>query len=765
MTTRAIWLGSARAASLACSAARNNAIRMSGVNAAVRVQGYKCNTIHTTASARKDDTIKQDEVVKIEKERAPTQPEQPTASSSKQTLDTKPKSRRIRSGGGTPLFVARGPSSATKSEGRSSKQTRYLKLQTSDELTENDKVFKDDEILHTLMMKLGKQVKQANLVGAINTCAGIRDRMLRVERDLKKKASLTPPTYIFHQMLTVLGSYGDLTRCKEILHEMRACGKEIGITELELLLRAAALSGSADDVDEILSDLVKLLNENQGESGKEGKVESSQIETGDSILNADFMRNWTPKMYRTMILQCQLSHNLEYALTLLGAAGRRSKEEEAKNPTRPNLFFHQVLDLTTIKAILNLARDARQARLMSDLALWFDEGASQRTLGFDIWMDVLRCCAEEHWFPGVELAWERSIRRGLLRPDEGLFMSILHCASRAKQPEFIENILEAMKSGRNEVREWHLMPLFEAQCNKNDFEGALRTATKIAKLAHTVSSKDHLSALSTPFESSKALTRIAYKAFVTVGRDESKDGGVITHSMNAMIRLARRTGLHEMALKIYGVRKYLVDGLNASKSALPKLPTFYLELGMNAAMVGEPGREIIRQTITQIQDMDTVHEEEINANKRIIKPDIETFNALLGTAIDTESREMGEFVFRELNAHKIQADATTYERAIVLFVTQDDYSDAHAFLQECQSKMTPSRRSFLAVALRCLKEGDERWIRIGKEMVDCGHYPGGELQNALLTGGHISAARLKPLARSSEERMKGYESDENDYTE
>ncbi|PWN36295.1 uncharacterized protein FA14DRAFT_53909 [Meira miltonrushii] len=766
MATRAIWLGSARVASLASSAARHNAVRMSSMNAVSRVQGRDYNNIHTTAAARNDGMLKQDPVTESTTENSSAQQDQSTASSSKQTLDTKPKSKRIRRGGGTPLFVARNPSSATTSVGNLSKQKRYLERQAFDYLNENEKVFKDDDVMRTLMLKLGKQVKRLDLVGSINTCAGIRDRMLHVERQTKRKASLTPPTYIFHQLLTVLGSYGDLPRCKEILDEMRACGKEIGITELELVLRAAAFSGGADEVDDILSDLVKLLND-RGEPGKEGKDDLSQTQADDQILQADFMRNWTPKMYRTMFLQCQMSRNLEYGLTLLGAAGRRSKEEEEKDPTRQHLFLHEILDLTTIKAILNLARDCRHARLMSDLALWFDEGASKRTLGYDIWMEVLRCCAEEHWFPGVELAWERSIRRGLFRPDEGLFMSILHCASRASQPKFIEDILMAMKGFgqvRNEMREWHLMPLFDAQCSKSDFEGALRTATKIAKLAHVASTKNHLLALSNPFESSKTLARTAYKAFVTVGRDGSEDGGVITHSMNAMIRLARKTGLHEMALKIYGVRKYLADGLKVSEAALPKLPTFYLELGMNADMVGEPGKEIIRQTITQIQDMDTVHEQEISANKRIIQPDIATFNALLGTAIDTDSRELAEFVFRELNAYKIKADETTYERAIVLYVAQENYSDAYAFLQECQSKMIPSKASFLAVALRCLREDDDRWINIGQEMVKNGYFPGGELLNALIKGGHISAARLGELSRSRE-RTKDRESDEDDYAE
>ena len=307
---------------------------------------------------------------------------------------------------------------------------------------------------------------------------------------------------------------------------------------------------------------------------------------------------------------------------------------------------------------------------------------------------------------------------------------------------------------RHEMREWHLMPLFEAQCNTNDFEGALRTATKIAKLAHITSSEDHLMALVSPFETSKAVASDAYKALLTVGRDESQDGGVILHSMNAMIRLARKTGLHEMALKVYGVRKFLADGTNVgtkvAKSVLPKLPTFYLELGMNAAQVGEPGREIIRQTITQIQDMDVVHEEAINTNKRIIRPDISTFNALLGTAVDMESRELGEFVFREINAHKVKADETTYERAIILFVVQPDYNDAYDFLQECQSKgIRPTRASFLAIGLRCLKENDDRWIRIGIEMVDHEYYPGSELRQALLAGRHLSPARLDRLATFS----------------
>jgi hypothetical protein len=172
---------------------------------------------------------------------------------------------------------------------------------------------------------------------------------------------------------------------------------------------------------------------------------------------------------------------------------------------------------------------------------------------------------------------------------------------------------------------------------------------------------------------------------------------------------------------------------------------------MNADQRGEAGREVIRQTITQLQDMDTVYENTINPNREIVRPDIATFNALLAAAINVESCEMGEFVFRELNALKITADETTYERAIILFVTQPNYSDAYDFLKECQSKgMIPTRAAYLAIGLRCLEENDDRWISIGKDMVNHNYYPGHELRDALLTGGFISGDVLRPLERVPE---------------
>jgi hypothetical protein len=563
MATRGIWLRSARVASLASSAVRLNAVRVTSINAVVRTSGFAYNHIHTTALARNDGEIMQDGSAELEKKKESGQESQSAASSSKQTLDKKPKPKGIRRGNGTPLFVARSSrsmisperGSANSNEGNTwSKGRRPAKQfprESLDFLKENEKIFKDDEVLRTLMLKLRKRAKEADAAAVINICTGIRHRMRFVEKSLKQKDSLVPPAYIFHMLLRVLGTRGDLVRCKEVLEDMRACDKEVGVTELELLLRAAVYSGNADEAEIILSDLVMLLNGNRSELGTDEKDEFSEAQIEDQILSTDYMRNWTANMYRIMILQCQLSRNLEYALALLGAAGQRSKKEQ--DSSSHQLFLHEVLDLSTIKAIINLARDCRQARLMSDLALWLDEGASKRKLDYQIWMEVLRCCAEEHWFPGVELAWERAVERGLYKPDEGLFMSILHCASRASQPKFIEKVLKYMESFgqlRYGMREWHLMPLFDAQCNKNNFEGALRTATKIAKLAHAVSLKDNLMSLASPIFSSKDVARNAYKAYIKVGRDESEEGGVITRSMNSMIRLANKNGLHEMALKI-----------------------------------------------------------------------------------------------------------------------------------------------------------------------------------------------------------------------
>lgn len=746
MATRELWLGSARAISNV-----NNAIRRGPIRFIASDIGHTC--IHTSAKRSKDGEKAEKIESGMERGDDHTSNWPPIASSSKQTLDPNSNSKSKQKGSKLPLFISRESRSTLKDLNISGQQNSSQEIKSKsrlqrdalDALKESEKIFQQDKILRTLMLELGRHADREQAVHTIDICTKIRHRMEFLEQQSHRKDVLVPPVFVFHMLLKALGSKGELVRCKEVLEDMRACGKEIGLTELEWLLRAAIYASDTEEMDTILSEIVEILNATSPQSYSE---EVKEDEGG--ILSAEYMRNWTPRLYQIMFTHCYLTRNLEYALALLGAAGQRAKEERELSKGRP--FLHEIFDLTTVKAVLKVTKDCRQARLMCDLAFWLDEGAAKRKIGFKMWMEVLRCCAEEHWFPGVALAWDQGVRRGLYIPDEGLFMSILHCAARASQPKFIEMLLNAQKGFgpvQKEVREWHLMPLFEAQCRINDFEGALRAATKIAKLAHGIFAKNHLMALVSSSDSSRDVARLAYKAFVTVGRDENEGGGVILHTMNAMIRLASRSGLHEMALKVYGLRKFLADGLKASKNALPMLPTFYLELSANAYQTGETGQEMIRQTITQIQDMEIAHENAISNNNRIIRPDIATFNALLTVAVDTESREMAEFVFRELNSLKIKADETTYERAIVLFVIQPDYSDAISFLEECKSNgMVPTRNSFLFIGLRCLKEKDDRWIKIAKEMLDHGYYPGAELKMALLEGDYVSSARFSSLERA-----------------
>ncbi len=132
-------------------------------------------------------------------------------------------------------------------------------------------------------------------------------------------------------------------------------------------------------------------------------------------------------------------------------------------------------------------------------------GQVARRFAPSIWMSILRACAEGGYLPGVELAWSRAVDAGLLSPDEGVLLLVLALAAKEGSvqmarmcikhidPTFGTQGIEAelaeqpqdassrdppnlsTPSKRLELQEWHLSPLFEAQCSARDYPGAMRT--------------------------------------------------------------------------------------------------------------------------------------------------------------------------------------------------------------------------------------------------------------------------------------------------
>ena len=74
----------------------------------------------------------------------------------------------------------------------------------------------------------------------------------------------------------------------------------------------------------------------------------------------------------------------------------------------------------------------------------------------------------------------------------------------------------------------------------------------------------------------------------------------------------------------------------------------------------------------------------------------------------------------------------TFERMIVLCLTQRNYDDAFGFIEEAKERgITPSRKSYEALVRKCFRERDQRWERLLSDMSDHGYRPSAKLLGEL----------------------------------
>lgn len=585
-----------------------------------------------------------------------------------------------------------------------------------------------DPVLRRLYERLESRAPKYDLVETIHACHAIKKRL---QGHGSEGAPIAPPLFVYTILLRKLSIGGKVDMCKEVKEDMQAVGLKVGIETMNWILMAAVKNGQVEGIEEVLSDIASLHDDVDDLSSTAEDVEREDDVTEASssapLLSTTWTKNWTPTTYQHLITHCQQSHNLEYALALLGSASHRGYDEG-----NDSNFLTLVLSPTTVVDLLFLVTHCREARLAAELAQWIDDGIGARRLSAQSWMTVLRCCADLNWFPGTEVAWEGAVVKGLLVPDEGLFNQILVTAGRARQSDFVQSVLNYRKArSKTPFHEWHLMPLFEAQCANHDFVHALLTLTHASRLASRPLSDFATSPLVRAASESMENLNMACEALIQVGRDTTPAGGVYIGALNGLINAATNLGAHSMALQIYRTRHFL-----RSESSKPDCPMPSMFEGEKVG--ADHGDDLAKATQAMERD-DGVS----SATDHALQPNIDTFNALLTVALATKSHTMATTIFKQLNAHKVKANERTYERAIRLSLLQDNYQNAFRLLEECKKRdLVPTRWSYFYIGLRCLEENDPRWIQIGKEMLETGYNPGHTLGRKLREGGYIANDEL-----------------------
>ena len=134
-----------------------------------------------------------------------------------------------------------------------------------------------------------------------------------------------------------------------------------------------------------------------------------------------------------------------------------------------------------------------------------------------------------------------------------------------------------------------------------------------------------------------------------------------------------------------------------------------------------------------------------------VKPNVDTYNLLLGGCIATTHRELGDKLLLEMKEARVLPDPRTYERLIVLCLTQTNYEDAFFYLEEMkEQKMIPSLNIYESLIRKCVTMGDTRYQLAVEELKECGYKIHRSLQAFIDTGGQseLSPATEKQPPKS-----------------
>lgn len=119
-----------------------------------------------------------------------------------------------------------------------------------------------------------------------------------------------------------------------------------------------------------------------------------------------------------------------------------------------------------------------------------------------------------------------------------------------------------------------------------------------------------------------------------------------------------------------------------------------------------------------------------------VKPNVDTYNLLLGGCIATNHRELGDKLLLDMRNAHVLPDARTYERLIVLCLTQTNYEDAFFYLEEMkEQKMVPGLNIYESLIRKCVAMGDTRYKLAVEELLECGYKVERSLQAFIDTGG------------------------------
>lgn len=259
----------------------------------------------------------------------------------------------------------------------------------------------------------------------------------------------------------------------------------------------------------------------------------------------------------------------------------------------------------------------------------------------------------------MQKCWEKSVQELNLTPDEGACIAVLHTCARHGLADIATDTIRVLRSIGAEWKEYHFAPLLEAFSRAGKLKEAFGT-----------------------------------------------------------LHLLRSNGIAprpETVQPIADLLRNSVDAVDGTWKVLDELR--------------DEGHSIDAAAINVIIDASIALGElqrAMGAYKRFndyaSNPDIETFNLLLLGCINASHRELGDKLLLDLKQAKLRPNALTYERTILLCLTQPTYEDAFFYLEEMKAqKFLPPLRVYEAIIRTCVTAGDSRYALALTELGQCGY--------------------------------------------
>ena len=250
-------------------------------------------------------------------------------------------------------------------------------------------------------------------------------------------------------------------------------------------------------------------------------------------------------------------------------------------------------------------------------------------------------------------------------PDEGLILSVLNVAARWGRPDMATKALDLLPSLAIRPQEFHLVPLLEAYVNAGQVPAAIQVISSIRAAGMTPTM-----VTAEPIISALRHVDTIDQAFYAL-EDMRKIGDPVDIvAFNAVILASGRLGD--------------LKRVRATQAAAK-------DLGLSST--------------------------------------IDTFNIVLSSRVTATHRALGDTILSEMSALSILPDHTTYERMILLSLTQVVYEDAFYYLEKMKADgFKPPACIYSSLIRKCVEVEDKRWRLVKEEMELLGYRVDGDLQ-------------------------------------